>query len=315
MLKRKALRKMLITTITVFILLVVYLIPVKETTKELETNLEIEYVTGLGTNFIYLFNDNQYLVRAKILLTSDKLLDQVAQLIENLTGETSNQLPTGLYTVIPSEVKVVNIEEKDKIVTVDFSKEFLNIDKEIEEKVVEAIVYSIMDLGNVDGVKILVGGSPLLQLPNSKVTLPEVLTKKIGINKVYDLQNRTDINKVVIYYLEEFEGNQYYVPVTKYVNDKRDKIKIIVDNLTSAYIYEPNLMSFLNQDTELLDYRIEDNLMILNFNDSIFTDESQILEEVVYSLAYSVFDNYDVNEVVLQVNNQEIVKKTINTLE
>lgn len=315
MLKRKALRKMLITTITVFILLVVYLIPVKETTKELETNLEIEYVTGLGTNFIYLFNDNQYLVRARILLTSDKLLDQVAQLIENLTGETSSQLPTGLYTVIPSEVKVVNIEEKDKIVTVDFSKEFLDIDKEIEEKVVEAIVYSIMDLGNVDGVKILVEGSPLLQLPNSKVTLPEVLTKKIGINKVYDLQNRTDINKVVIYYLEEFEGNQYYVPVTKYVNDKRDKIKIIVDNLTSAYIYEPNLMSFLNRDTELLDYRIEDNLMILNFNDSIFTDESQILEEVVYSLAYSVFDNYDVNEVVLQVNNQEIVKKTINTLE
>ena len=306
---------MLITTITVFILLVVYLIPVKETTKELETNLEIEYVTGLGTNFIYLFNDNQYLVRARILLTSDKLLDQVAQLIENLTGETSSQLPTGLYTVIPSEVKVVNIEEKDKIVTVDFSKEFLDIDKEIEEKVVEAIVYSIMDLGNVDGVKILVEGSPLLQLPNSKVTLPEVLTKKIGINKVYDLQNRTDINKVVIYYLEEFEGNQYYVPVTKYVNDKRDKIKIIVDNLTSAYIYEPNLMSFLNRDTELLDYRIEDNLMILNFNDSIFTDESQILEEVVYSLAYSVFDNYDVNEVVLQVNNQEIVKKTINTLE
>lgn len=306
---------MLITTITVFILLVVYLIPVKETTKELETNLEIEYVTGLGTNFIYLFNDNQYLVRARILLTSDKLLDQVAQLIENLTGETSSQLPTGLYTVIPSEVKVVNIEEKDKIVTVDFSKEFLDIDKEIEEKVVEAIVYSIMDLGNVDGVKILVEGSPLLQLPNSKVTLPEVLTKKIGINKVYDLQNRTDINKVVIYYLEEFEGNQYYVPVTKYVNDKRDKIKIIVDNLTSAYIYEPNLMSFLNQDTKLLDYRIEDNLMILNFNDSIFTDESQILEEVVYSLAYSVFDNYDVNEVVLQVNNQEIVKKTINTLE
>ena len=315
MLKRKALRKMLITTITVFILLVVYLIPVKEQTKELETNLEIEYITGLGTNYIYLFNHNNYLVRAKILLTSDKQLDQVAQLIDNLTGDASNQLPTGLYTVIPNDVKVLNIEEKDKIVTIDFSKEFLNIDEKIEEKVVESLVYSILDLGNIDGVKILVEGEPLLQLPHSKAKLPEVLTKKIGINKVYDLQNRTDINKVVIYYLEEFEGNQYYVPVTKYVNDKRDKIKIIVDNLTSAYIYEPNLMSFLNQDTELLDYRIEDNLMILNFNDSIFTDESQILEEVVYSLAYSVFDNYDVNEVVLQVNNQEIVKKTINTLE
>lgn len=315
MLKRKALRKMLITTVTVFILLVVYLIPVKDTEKDLETNLEVEYITGLGTNSIYLLNNKNYLVRTKILLTSDKTEEQVAQLIENLTGNRNSRLPNGLKTVIDEKVKLLKVEVVDKIVTLDFSEEFLNVKEENEEKVIEALVYSILDLNSLDGIKIFVEGVPLTELPNSKEKLPEILTKEIGINKKYDLKNRTDINKVIVYYLEEFDDNLYYVPVTKYVNDSRDKIKIIIDNLTSNYIYEPNLMSFLNQDAKLLDYKIENDLMILNFNDSIFTDDTKILEEVVYSIAYSVFDNYDVNEVLLQVNNEEIVKKSINMLE
>lgn len=306
---------MLITTVTVFILLVVYLIPVKDTEKDLETNLEVEYITGLGTNSIYLLNNKNYLVRTKILLTSDKTEEQVAQLIENLTGNRNSRLPNGLKTVIDEKVKLLKVEVVDKIVTLDFSEEFLNVKEENEEKVIEALVYSILDLNSLDGIKIFVEGVPLTELPNSKEKLPEILTKEIGINKKYDLKNRTDINKVIVYYLEEFDDNLYYVPVTKYVNDSRDKIKIIIDNLTSNYIYEPNLMSFLNQDAKLLDYKIENDLMILNFNDSIFTDDTKILEEVVYSIAYSVFDNYDVNEVLLQVNNEEIVKKSINMLE
>lgn len=306
---------MLITTITVFILLVVYLIPVQEKEQELQTNLEVEYITGLGTNTIYLLNQDNYLVQAKILLTSEKKKEQVAQLIENLTIGKNSKMPNQLNPVIPSNVKLLKIDDKDKIITVDFSKEFLKIPAELEERIVEAIVYSIMGLKDVDGVRISVDGVDLTELPNSKTKLPSILTKKFGINKVYDLENRNGINKVTIYYLEEIDGDNYYVPVTKYVNDSRDKIKIIVDNLTSEYIYEPNLMSFLNQDTRLLDFKVEDNLMILNFNDSIFTDQSKILEEVVYSLAYSVFDNYEVNEVLLQVNNQEIVKKSLNSLE
>ncbi len=306
---------MLITTITVFILLVVYLIPTKDQPKELETNLEVEYITGLGTNTIYLLNERGYLVKSRILLTTDQQVDQVRELLENLTGKVNSKLPNGLETLMDEDVKILKVEIQDGIVMVDFSKEFMNVPLEREEKMIEAIVYSILDLDSFKGVKISIEGEALTMLPKSQEKLPEILTKDIGINKSYDLTDRNNINKVVIYYVEEFDHNLYYVPVTKYVNDSRDKIKIIVDNLTSNYIYEPNLMSFLNQDTKLLDYRVEDQMMILNFNDSIFTDESQILEEVVYSIAYSVFDNYDVNEVVLQVNEQEIVKKSINMLE
>ena len=106
--------------------------------------------------------------------------------------------------------------------------------------------------------------------------------------------------------MENIENNLYYVPVTKYLNDNRDKIKIIVEELSSNYIYESNLMSFLNSNTKLLEYREDDDVMYLNFNDYLFDGNDKVLEEVIYSLAYSVFDNYDVNMVMFEVNGQKI---------
>ena len=64
---------MFITTVTVCILLVIYLIPAKEKEKELNASLELEYITGLGTDNIYLLNSRGFLVKTKILLDSDKI--------------------------------------------------------------------------------------------------------------------------------------------------------------------------------------------------------------------------------------------------
>ena len=47
--------------------------------------------------------------------------------------------------------------------------------------------------------------------------------------------------------------------------------------------------------------------MLLNFNHSIFSQD-KVLEEVSYSIAYSVFDNYDVNTVLLEVEGIEVGK-------
>ena len=128
----------------------------------------------------------------------------------------------------------------------------------------------------------------------------------IGINKSYDIKSRKDINKVVIYYLEQLDGVNYYVPVTKYLNDSDEKIKIIINELTASYIYEPNLMSFLNSNTKLLDYKEAENVMTINFNNAIFDGNNKILEEVTYTLAYSVFANYDVGQVMINVDGKNI---------
>ena len=158
----------------------------------------------------------------------------------------------------------------------------------------------------MDEVIILVEGEVLKEYPNTHEKIDSPLTKDIGINKEYNLTSRNDISKVVVYYLSEIDDNLYYVPVTKYVNDNRDKIKIIIDELATSYIYESNLMSFLHSNVQLLDYYEQENVLFLNFNDYLFDSDDKILEEVLYSIAYSVFDNYDVSMVMFEVNNQYV---------
>lgn len=299
MLKKKALRKIFITTLTAFVLLVTYSIPNLSKDNTLKTNLEIEYITGIGTNYIYLLDKNGYLVKSRILLDSTDKKEQIKLLLENLIKNDNSKFPTGLEATIPTGTKVLDVIYDEEYVTVNFSKKLWDVDDEKKDRMIESIVYSIMDLGGVKGV--------ILEVEEE---IPEeynkVLDKSIGINKTYNITSRNDINKVVVYYIEDISGDKYFVPVTKYMNKKDDKIKIVVDELTTSYIYEPNLMSFLNSNTKLLDYKEQENLMTVNFNNAIFDGDSKILEEVSYTLAYSVFDNYDVSQVIIQVDGKNV---------
>ena len=306
MLRTKALRKIFLNTLTLFVLLTVFTITNSKTENVLKTNLEIEDIAGFKTDVIYLLNDKGLLVKTKILLEGNTDEEKINKLLLNLTEGSSNSFPEGLKKLIPKGTVVNNVMVGNNLVTVDFSRELLKVSSDMEKPMVTAIVYSIMELGNYEGVSILVDGKVLDKYPNSLEEIPSVINKSIGINKNFSITSYNNINKVVIYYLENIDNNLYYVPVTKYVNDERDKIKIIVEELASSYIYESNLMSFLNSNVRLLDYKEDNDIMYLNFNDYLFDGNDKILEEVLYSLAYSVFDNYNVSMVSFMVNGQRI---------
>lgn len=306
MLKKKALRKIFITTLTAFVLLVVYSIPSLYQDDALKTNLEVEYITGIGTNNIYLLDKNDYLVKTKILLDSTTKEEQVRKIIKNLTINDNAKFPDGLKATIPENTKLLEVYYDEHYLTLNFDNKLIK-DKEKVEKIIESIVYSVMDLGEIDGVIIEVNGETI-------DGYNKVLDKSIGINKSYDIKSRKDINKVVVYYLEQIDGINYYVPVTKYLNNNDEKIKIIIDELTASYIYEPNLMSFLNSNTKLLDYKEAENVMTINFNNAIFDGDNKILEEVTYTLAYSVFANYDVGQVMINVDGKNVETIGLNDI-
>ena len=300
MLRKKALRKIFITTLSAFILLVVYSIPnMTKNDNAIRTNLEVEYITGIGTNNIYLLDKNDLLVKTNILLDKKDKIDQIKLLLNNLIDDNNSKFPNGLSATIPKNTKLIDVVYDEEYVTLNFSKKLLSVKNELKDRMIESIVYSVMDLGDIKGVIITVEDEMIKEYA-------KVLDKNIGINKKYDIKSRDKINKVVIYYLEEIDDNNYYVPVTKYLNDDRDKIKIIIDELTTSYIYEPNLMSFLNSNTKLLDHEEKENVMSLNFNNALFDGNDKIVEEVKYTLAYSIFDNYDVEQVLLQVDGKNI---------
>jgi germination protein M len=318
MIINSAFKRIALASIILLLLLLFSLFP-KDTEYDLNPQKSIEYVSNNNTSEIYLLDANNFVSRAPIVLRSKTASNRVREIIEILIidGKRESVVPNGFRAIIPSDTKILSLELVDNIVKANFSKEFLDISKDMEEKLIEALTYSLTSISEVKGVLIYIDGQLLTSLPQTGKKLPAILKRDFGVNKIYDIGSISNIKEVTVYYISKHDDKYYYVPVTKYINDDRDKIKIIIDELTSGPIYETNLMSFLNTNAKLLNYELKDGSLILNFNSYILDDikDKKILEEVIYSIALSVGDNYDVKEVIFKVENEEIEKSTIGGIE
>ena len=315
MLKKMSIKKIIVSSTAIVLLLILYLIPDNKKEANLK-NDSIEYTYNNVISTIYLIDSNDYVARTTIPTCKCEKEDLAKDLVEGLIigGQKNNIIPNGFRSIIPPDVSIKNIELKDKILTIDFSKELLEVNKKDEEKMIEAIIYTLTSIDGIDKVIIKVEGEVLSKLPNSKINLPTVLDKSYGINKNYDLTNLNNIISYTTYYTSTYNDTKYYVPVTKYINSKdNDIVKIIIKELSSSPIYETNLMSYLNTNATLNNYELLENNLKLNFNESLLNDidEKNILEEVIYTISLSMDNIYkDLESVSFLVNNEEIY--TIN---
>ena len=322
MLKRMVGKKIIMISAAIFALFLIYLVP-KDMNYELkDVPSDIEYVSKeVNTENIYLLDQHGLLGRTKIV-NNNKNQDVSAKakfIVESLIidGPNSSSLPSGFQAILPSDTKLLSVGFEDNVLKLNFNQEFLEGKEELEEKMIEAIVYSVTEIDGVTQVMIYVENNVLTLLPKTKTTLPSILNRSFGINKKYDFTKTDNINEVTIYYVDTWNDEKYYVPVTKYINDDREKVRIIVDELTSTNAYTGNLMSYLNSNAEILDVKNENDVMELVFNSYVFSDASSknILEEVIYTISLSIKDNYDVKEVVFTVDNEEIYKSVLKTIE
>ncbi len=310
MLKKMSIRKIIMATFTLMVLLILCLIDKNDKEIELDTS-NIEYIYSNMLDSIYLLDKNDYVALTSITTCDCDILDKSKDLLNGLIidGAKSAIIPNGFRSIIPTGTSILDVKLDNKVLTVNFSKEILDISSEYEEAMIESIVYTLTSIEGIDKVNIQVEGKELTKLPHSKKNIPTSLDKSYGINKVYDINNTKDIDSITLYYVNSYNDNKYYVPVTKYINnDSQDKIKVIIEQLSNSLTYESNLMSYLSDSTKLLDYEIDDKTIKLNFNNMILSDISSnnILEEVVYTIGYSINEVVDVDEVVFYVNNEKI---------
>ena len=320
MLKNMTIKRISLASILLFICALFLLFPSTEKEKGLNIKEDIEYVdNNVKTHEIYLVNKDNYVARTNVIVNEEETIKKVKTMLEYLImgGKKESNIPNGFRGIIPSGTEVLSVDIKDGLLKINFSKELLEIDEALEEKMIEAIVYSLTSIDEVKEILIYVEGNLLRVLPKTKTNLPTTLTKNIGINKVYNLTDTKNITATTIYYIDKNSDGYYYIPVTKIDNNQNEKIKVIIDELSSGPSYQGNLMSFLNLNTKLLNYNIKDKIMELTFNDYIFDnlEKKKLMEEVLYTICLSIRDNYDVDEVGFMANGQEILKSVIKTLD
>ena len=318
MLRRMLYKKIMVATSILLVILMLYLIPSNKNELEIEQRLEYVYPNEVDT--IYLLDNYDKISRTMISINKQNEISKAIDLLDGLTinGKKQDKLPNGFRGLLPVGTRVLDISLHNKILKIDFSKEFNNIKMGYEEKLIESLVYTLTDIDGVDKIEIFIEGVKLKELPNSKKLLPEYLDKGYGINKEYELTNLNDIDSYTIYYVMNYNDEVYYTPITKYINNQgQDKVKIIIDELATNLTYESNLMSYLDSNIKLLDYEIVDKTIKLDFNEAILSDitSSKILEEVKYTIGLSLCDELEIEKVIFLVNNKEISTFSLKSIE
>lgn len=308
MIKKYAMNKIFVSTLIFGLLLLFYLVPSPSFEVEInekDDNKEFE-------NVVYLLDDDNYVSRVISYYDETDIEKVIRNKINILINGDKNL--NNFYSLIPKKTILKDISVNKDSVYLNFSKEFLNVNKYIEESMVESIVYTLTEINGINNVYINVDGEKFVMLPNSKKVIPYPLTRSFGINKKYDLDSLNDIDKTIVYFVKKYDSSEYYVPITKVSNLSSSKIDIIIDELKSTVNAQDNLSSFISDNVVLEESKIIDDKIDLVFNEYIFSDSSKktILEEVKYVVSQSIFDNLDVKEVIFSTkehNNIVSIKK------
>lgn len=308
MIKRSSLRRICVATLALFILLIIYFFPDSNKIHESLRYIEKDEMP------IFLVDQMDYVARTTIVKDSDGTKNQILEIISTLTigSKKSSYIRDGFKPIIPKGTKVLDTTLESGILTINFSKELLNIEKENEEKMLEALIYSLTEFSEVKKIAILVEGEKLNALPNSKKKIPQYLDKDYGINKIYNLDSIKDTSKTTIYYISKNNDYYYYVPVTKISNEKTERVEIIIKELKTTPIYHTNLISYLAASANVTNYELLESSINLSFDNYLLANmkDEDILEEVKYSIALSLRDTYGVNEIVF--NLPDLDEQTVN---
>lgn len=297
MLKKNALRRICISTFSLFIVLLLCIFPSNETSYP-EEIISINELTMP----LYIKDQNGYVARTNIIKKKDNDIEYIINLLTK-GSLYENYLPVNFEPLIPENTKLLNYSLNDKVLKLNFSKEFLLVNENDEEKMIESLIYSLCELESIDKILIYVENEKLNELPNSKIKLPVSLDKSYGINKVYDIKSFKNVTKTTIYYASKTDDLTYYIPITKITNNDANAVEIIVKELKTSPIYESNLISFLNASYELKNYEIMENSVNMSFDNKMLLNlnDENVTEKVKYTLALSIRDTLG-KDVSIKIN-------------
>ena len=307
MLKKKAFNRIFLTTIVFFLVFSLYTL--KDVNYTFQNN---EFSKKDDLTNIYTLNDDNYISKTAVYVDKSlSLEDKIKEKLEIMVKENNKNalLPSYFNPILPENTEILEVIVEDSLVKVYFSKELLNITEEQSEQMLEAIIYTITD-ENILGIEIYAGDSMLKYIPHTSKALPTVLTRDFGINKTYEISSTNDITKVVMTYYGTSNNEYYEIPITKYVNDDREKIEIIMEELENLS-FDFNLTTLI-ENLDLLEYNISDDKISIKLNKDLTKEEETIL-------LTSIFNNYDVEKIELSIentkNDKKILEKTKKDIE
>ncbi|UOQ46218.1 GerMN domain-containing protein [Halobacillus salinarum] len=283
-------------------------------------NAEGESADKTTARDIYLFDSNGMVVPQTLQLPQSK--EVAAQALEYMVqdGPVTELLPQGFQAVLPAgtEIKGVNLKE-DGTLVVDVSKEFEGYTAENEEKILQAMTFTLTQFDNVDRIKLWINGHEQATMPVNGTPISEGVSRTNGIN--IQVGEQTDVvnsKAVTVYFPSQNDQQVYEVPVTTRVNKSDNVYQSVVNALLDGPELGTSLLQPFNEEAELLGADLKEGVLTLTFNKGILNGQEPqaIGEEALSSLVLTLTDMEDVEAVQVKVDGvDEVFNEAGETLD
>lgn len=213
----------------------------------------------------------------------------------------------GLYPTLPEGTKVLGMDIKEGVATVDFNNRLLEYKNETGEKnMVASIVYTLTEFKNIRGVKILVNGYKQQKLKYN-TNISDILSREnVWINT--DPANTAGgTRKLDIYFLKNLEKKSFLVPVSVPDNSASDiEVPNNIILLLSKGLEDKRIRSELPSGTKLIDSNNSNGVLTLNFNSGVALDGKSIRADVLKQILYSTRQLKNIETVRILVDGKDI---------
>ena len=245
--------------------------------------------TNKVTRRVYLISNDDLTVPLTVSLNQKNSIQEEILDTFNLLRTDSKAANEYLHGFIPEDAKVNSFTIENNILLLDMSEEFLNYQEKNEVKMVEALLATMLQFDEIDGMILSVNGTILSSLPNNHTPLPSILDENFGLNRVN--QSPREIigkEKVTLFYERSYDQEtKYLVPVTFY-SEKMESLNVSFANALSYTLPVASRLKNVATYKQISALQEANDDFILSVNNSALIDEETVNKELYELVALSL---------------------------
>lgn len=257
-----------------------------------------EKSTPDGTVVYYLNKDTTAIVPVEFEMTGDGPETKVEEFLAKLEETPAD---VSLRRTIPENVKLISYVLDRKQLYLDFSAEYLGMDKPTEVLVRSALVKTMVQVDEISFVAIRVAGEPL---KDSKGTNIGLMNENTFLDNMGSEENATKIVKLNLYFANKTGDKLKSQSTVIEYNANVAVEKVVVEQLIAGTT-EDGYYATLPKDTKVISVTTKDNVCYVNL-DSGFTGQGyDVLGTVtIYSIVNSLTELPGITSVQLLINGE-----------
>ncbi len=257
-----------------------------------------EEIPADGTVVYYLQKDGASIVPVSYRITGDTPEIKVEELLAKL-GEVPESVD--LRSTIPESVKLLDYTLDRKQLYLDFSSEYLNMDKATEVLVRAAIVKTMVQVDEVSFIGIRVAGEPLKDTKGNNIGL---MNENTFLDNMSSGENATKIVNLNLYFANKSGDKLKNESCVIEYNANVAVEKVVVERLIAGPT-EKGYYPTIPKDTKVVSVTTKDGVCYVNLDTGFTAQGYDVLGTVtIYSIVNSLTELQGITGVQILVNGE-----------